>query len=121
MSRVNLSIYSNEKPIIGGKGEGIESFLFAKPHSLISLLYFGKDKRVITKSSSIEKWIGEFGSIRLILKENGEHVGVLQLVKIKSRYVISNIYVLMEKRRQRISTTLLHEELSFLNYRVELS
>ena len=93
-------------PEIGG-GEGQLSFTVEKPNSERVIMQHGKEVLEFT-DGPIEKYSGEYGSFRYLYKENNQIIGAVQGVYLKDKTILSNMYVIPEKRGQGIGTQLIN-------------
>lgn len=93
-------------PEIGG-GEGQLSFTVEEPNSERTIMQHGKETLEFT-DGAIEKHNGEHGSFRYLYKENNQIIGAVQGVYSKDQTILSNMYVIPERRGQGIGTQLIN-------------
>ncbi len=92
-------------PEIGG-GEGQLSFTVEEPNSERTMMQHGKEALEFT-DGPIEKYNGEYGSFRYLYRENNQIIGAVQGVYKNDKTILSNMYVIPERRGQGFGTQLI--------------
>ena len=93
------------EPEVAG-GEGQLRFTVEEPNSERTIMQHGREELEFT-DGAIEKHNGEYGSFRYLYKENNQIIGAVQGVYMNGQTILSNMFVVPERRGQGIGTQLI--------------